>query len=79
MLGYLIYLLSLVSLFALWLGVALFWRAVWRNYYAGQALCGILSFPGKVDEELIKTAGSVSRVAYGYADAMLLASKQPKD
>ena len=42
-----------------------------RDYFAGQALVGILSFPGTIEGESIKNPDKVSRICYVFADAMI--------
>lgn len=42
-----------------------------RDWFAGQALAGILAFPGAVEGDMNKSYRSVVYSAYGYADAML--------
>lgn len=42
-----------------------------RDYFAAQALVGILAFPGAVNGNRDKAKGQVVSAAYSYADAML--------
>jgi hypothetical protein len=44
-----------------------------RDYFAGQALQGILAYPYKIDGEETKYADVVARLSYQYANAMLKA------
>ena len=42
-----------------------------RDWFAGQALAGILAFPGAVEGNRTKSYRTVVNTAYGYADAMI--------
>jgi hypothetical protein len=42
-----------------------------RDWFAGQALAGILAFPGVVNGSHDKSAASCVRASYFYADAMI--------
>ena len=42
-----------------------------RDWLAGQALAGILAFPGPVDGNRDKAKGLAAKAAYAYADAMI--------
>ena len=44
-----------------------------RDYFASQALIGIIAYPGHVAGKEFKTADTCARFAYVYADAMLKA------
>lgn len=48
-----------------------------RDWFAGQALAGILAFPGAVDGNREKSKGFVAKAAYTYADALLAERSKP--
>ncbi len=41
------------------------------DYFAGQALIGILAFPGSLEGKETKRSGTVADTSYAFADAML--------
>ena len=47
-----------------------------REWYAGQALVGLLAFPSADSEPQLRR-DDAARVAYQYADAMLAAREMP--
>lgn len=48
-----------------------------RDWFAGQALAGMLAFPGAVNGSREKSGVGVARAAYVYADAMLAERQKP--
>lgn len=42
-----------------------------RDWFAGQALAGLLAFPGTLDGDATKYPNVTARLAYDYADRML--------
>lgn len=42
-----------------------------RDWFAAQAMAGMLAFPGAVNDSRSKSATTCARAAYNYADAMM--------